>query len=41
MLQAGVHNSTHMCKYCTLRDLNGACPLQPQEWLLSLTTKCK
>ena len=23
MLQADVHNSTHMCECCTLRDLNG------------------
>ena len=42
MLQAEVCNSTHMCGCCTLRDLNGACQaLQPQEWLLSLITKCK
>ena len=40
MLQADVCNSTHMCEHCTLRDLNGACRLQPQQSLLSVT-KCK
>ena len=42
MPQADVCNSTHMCEYCTLRDLIGACQaFPPQEWLLSLITKCK
>ena len=42
MLQADVCNFTHMCEYCSLRDINGACSaLQPQEWLLSLITKGK
>ena len=36
MLQADVCNSTHMCEFCTLRDLNGACEaLQPQGWSFS------
>ena len=34
MLQADIDISTHLCEYCTIRDLNGACQaLQPQEWL--------
>ena len=42
MLQADVHSFTHMCEYCTLRDLNGPSQaLQPQEWLLSLITRYK